>query len=172
MSYTSSSNFDLSLSASNGTAKPGNPFYCWKNFSFEPQGPTLYRLNMPLLFDQHLEITPFIDNSWQEDAKFNSCLNDALKRYREINNGAVFDLVKVNSFLQILKNVCNKMELHPYIMFNKFAAKIQMVINNREFVLDYDHEDPDNVFILSSMNGTICVKESKLEQLEETLRSF
>jgi len=174
MSYTSSTNFGLSLSNSNGTAGPGYPFYLWKEYSYEPQGPALYRLNMPLPLDQYPEIipVPYIYNFRQEDNEFNSCLNDALKRYQEINNGVVFDISKVDDFLQVLKNICTTMRLQPYIMFNKFATKIQLASNNKDFVFDYDHDDPDNVFILSSKDGTLIVKECTLDKLDETLRSF
>jgi hypothetical protein len=39
-------------------------------------------------------------------------------------------------------------------------------------VLDYDHEDENTVFILLSKDGTLIVKESILDKLEKTIRSF
>ena len=173
MSYTSSNNMNFPLFGSTGTAKPGDPFYFWKKYSYESQGPALYRLNMPLLFDQYPEIIPIPANSLrQDDNLFNSCLNDALKRHQEINNGVVFNISKVGGFLQILEKVCTIMELQPFIIFNKFATKIELSFNGKKFTLDYDHEEIDNLFIMSPINGTLIVKECTLDKMEETLRSF
>ena len=172
MSYTSSTNFNLSFSNSTGTAKPGAPFYLWKEFSYESQGPALYRLNMPLI-DQYTIITPVpFDYLRQEGDEFYICLNDALRRYQELNNGASFDISTIDKFIQVLKNICINMQLKPYIIFNKFAAKIQLTLNNKDYVVDYDYDDPDVVFILSPKDGTIFVKECILEKLDEILRSF
>jgi hypothetical protein len=112
------------------------------------------------------------NNSLQDNEEFDLYLNDALKRYKEINNGAVFNTARADSFLRVLKNLCNTMGLQPYIIFNKFAAKVQFTFNDKDFVLDYDHEEPNTVFILSSKDGTLIVKESTLDKLEETIRSF
>lgn len=173
MSYTSSNNMDFSLIYSNGTAKPGDPFCFWNKYSDKAQRPALYRLNMPLLFDQYPKIIPIpANNFWQEDNVFNSCLNDALKRYKEINNSADFNISKIDGFLQILKKVCTTMELQPFIIFNKFATKIELSFNEKKFTLDYDHDEPDNVFILSPKDGTLIVKECTLDKMEKTLRSF
>ena len=173
MSYTSNNNMDFSLIYSNGTAKPGDPFYFWNKYSYKSQGPALYRLNMPLLFDQYPEIIPIpANNFWQEDNAFNSCLNDALKRHQEINNGADFNISKIDGFLKILEKICTKMELQPFIIFNRFATKIELSFNEKKFTLDYDYEDIDNLFIMTSIDGTLIVKECTLDKMEETLRAF
>jgi hypothetical protein len=171
MNYTSSST-SVDLSYSTGTAVPGVPFYFLRDSVYVPQGPALYRLNMPLVPNlEELSITA-INDSQQEDEEFSFYLNDALKRYKEINNGAIFDVTRAENFLHAFKNICNIMQLKPYIIFNKFATKVQFVFNGKDFVLDYDHEDTNTVFVLSSRNGTLIVKESILDKLEETLRSF
>lgn len=172
MNYTSSTSFNLSFSNSNRTAKPSNPFYFRKNYSYEPQGPVLYRLNMPLQFDHEIILMPVIDNFRQENSNFYLCLNDALNRYKEINNGTIFDSSIADAFLCALKNVCSNMNVQPYIIFNKLTTKVQLIFNNKDFVLDYDHEDQDTILVMSSNNETLVVKESILDRLEETLRSF
>ena len=113
-----------------------------------------------------------IDNTQQGDGNFHACIDDALKRYQEINNGAVFDTSKIDNFMQILKKVCTKMELQPFIIFNKFATKIELSFNEKKFTIDYDHDEIDNLFIMTSINGTLIVKECTLDKMEETLRSF
>ena len=121
---------------------------------------------------ERLKPSPVIEYSQQEDDKFKSYLDDALKRYTEINNGAVFNKVRAGDFLSVLKTASENLRLRPYIVFNKFATKVQLSFNGKDFVLDYDHEDPNVVFILSSKDGTLVVKESILNKLEEALRSF
>jgi len=171
MNYTSSSTNTI-LSYSTGTVIPVTPYYLQKGISYIPLEPIIYRLNMP--FKSNLEITPrsIVDYSKQKDDGFNSYINDAKKRYKEINNGAVFDITYAVSFLSVLKTVCDNLLLEPYIIFNKFATKVQLSINGKKFVLDYDHEYPNTVFILSSRDDTLIVRESTLNELEETLRSF
>lgn len=174
MNYTSSTNayLDFPFSNSTGTVVPGVSYYLQKDFSFVPLG-HIYRLNMP--FESSLEIKPssVIDNSSQEgDDDFSSYLTDALKRYKEINNGTVFDTVKVGSFLSVLKTVSDNLRIKPYIIFNKFAAKVQLSYNGKDFVLDYDYEDTDVIFVLSSRDEILIVKEITLNEMEETLRSF
>ena len=174
MNYTSSTNayLDFSFSNSAGTVVPGASYYLQKDFSYVPLGYIIYRLNMPS--ESNLEIKPssVIDYSQQRDDDFNFHLNDALKRYKEINNGSVFDTARTSVFLSVLKTVSDNLRLQPYIIFNKFATKVQLSFNGIDFVLDYDHEDPNVVFILSSRDGTLVVKESTLTKLEEVLRSF
>jgi len=170
MNNTSSNNFSFFNLSS--TAKPGYPLYLWKKFSYEPQGPALYRLNMPLFFEQNVEILPVSEIDYFQQHDFSFYLNDAKRRYQEINHNAVFNVTIINNFLNILKDICNSMQLQPYIMFNKFATKIQLNFNSKEFVLDYDHEELDSVYIMSSKDGTIFVKECTLDKLEETIRTF
>ena len=169
-----SSNFDFSLPYSSTTAESVQLFDLWKKFSYVYPNKPVYRLVMPLpvkLSFRELPL-PVAYKTQQGSDEFNSYLNDALKRYNEISNGAIFDILKINDFLSVLKSICNTMQLQPYIMFNKFATKVQLVINYKDFVLDYDHEDLNTVFILTSIDGILTVKESALDKLEETLRSF
>ena len=158
MNYTSSASTNINFSLSNlaGTAVPGAQYYVLKDYSYVPQGSIIYRLNMPLSINE----------------EFDSFINDAQRRYREINNGDVFNISKANGFLDALKDVCRTMKLQPYIIFNKFSTKVQMVHNNKEFILDYDYEDLNTVFVISSIDGTLIVKENTLDKLEATLRSF
>ncbi|MDR0287656.1 MAG: hypothetical protein LBI03_08155 [Clostridiales bacterium] len=171
MNYSTSST-NAVFPYSTGTAVPGVPVYFLKGISYVPQGNIIYRLNMPFEPNSEKLPTVIINNTQHEDEEFSSYLNDALKRYKEINNGAVFEVAKADSFLRVLKNVCNTLQLQPYIIFNKFATKVQFSFNGKDFVLDYDHEDQNTVFILSSKDETLIVKESILDKLEETIRSF
>lgn len=175
MSYTSSTNAytGFSFSNSTGAINPGVSNIKENFLPIIPREPFIYLPDMPLSFEQHIKIisNPAIANDfWQEN--FNFYINDALKRYKEINNDISFDTVTINDFLTVLKDVCNTLHLQPYIIFNKFATKVQLIYDNKDFVLDYDHEDSDTVFILSSISGILTVKESSLDKLEETLRSF
>jgi hypothetical protein len=164
MNYTcsTSANIDFSLyNSTGGTSVPGEQFYYKKNYSYVPQGlPVLYFINA--LFEQNIEIMPmtFTDYPDQKDEIFNMYISNALNRYREINNGTIFDISKVNSFLDALRKICNSMQLQPYIIFNNFATKVQLTYNNKDFVIDYDHDDASTVFILSSNNGPLLLKKA------------
>jgi len=173
MNYTSSINTYLGFSFPNLTRDAPVNLYNFKERNPSvPKTDVIHRLNIP--FEPNYGFSPvfFIDYLIQTNDKFTLLLNDALQRYKDLNNGALFDITIVEIFINKLKNICDTMQLQPYIMFNKFATKIQLNFNNKEFVLDYDHEELDTVYILSSKDGTIFVKECTLDKLEETIRTF
>jgi hypothetical protein len=108
----------------------------------------------------------------QENTEFDTFLNDAIRRYKEINHTEDLDITGAEKFLTALYSL--NIRLHPqlYIMFNKFSVKVQINLDNKEFMLDYDYDDTNSVFILSSRGETCIVKECTLDKIEETLRSF
>jgi hypothetical protein len=113
-----------------------------------------------------------MEHRQQRNEEFDACLNDAIKRYKEINYTSDVDITNAENFLTALKSLNLRLRMQLYIMFNKFAVKVQINFDNREFILDYDYEDTNSVFILSSKDGTCSVKECTLDKIEETLRSF
>ena len=115
---------------------------------------------------------PAVEYRQQENTKFDSFLNDAIRRYKEINHTEDLDIIGAEKFLTALRSL--NIRLHPqlYIMFNKFSVKAQINLDNNEFMLDYDYDDTNSVFILFSKGETCIVKECTLDKIEETLRSF
>ena len=96
-------------------------------------------------------------------------LVDALRRYKAVNN-ADFDLAKAEPFLQSLRLLGSFEELR--ITFYQEAVKVRLKFNGREFVIDYNFEEPETVFILSRQNGKLFVKDCALSDMEKTLGLF
>jgi hypothetical protein len=179
---STSANQDLSASCFSGkwTAEPAEYTYILKDFNFIPLSTTLYRLNMPLLSDPNMDknstspgVLKTTDSAQYpaEDKGFDALLHEAIDRYKDLHHVSDLDTAKANKFLSALKSINNIMRFHPYIIFNKFAAKVQMNMNDKEFVIDYDYNDPNSVIILSK-GKTLFIKECILDKIEETLRSF
>ena len=49
------------------------------------------------------------------------------------------------------------------------AVKVRFNFKGKDYVLDYNFEEPDNVFILSRKDGKLFVKDCKLSNISETL---
>jgi hypothetical protein len=58
------------------------------------------------------------------------------------------------------------------ITLQENAVKIRLNYKGDDFVLDYNFEEPDNVFILSRKNGKLHVKDCNLSGISETLEHF
>jgi hypothetical protein len=112
------------------------------------------------------------EHQQQGNTEFDACLNDAIRRHKEINNTEDLDITSAKKLLTVLEALNIRLRPQLYIMFNKFSVKVQINLDNKEFILDYDYDDTNSVFILSPKGGTFIVKECTLDKIEETLRSF
>jgi DNA-damage-inducible protein J len=106
------------------------------------------------------------DNEIWEDAAF----IDALRRYKAVNNNADFDSAKVEPFLQALRGLGPFAE--PRITLYEDAIKVRFGFKGKEFVIDYNFEEPETVFILSRQDGKLHVKDCELGALEKTMGLF
>jgi len=95
-------------------------------------------------------------------------LIDALRRYKVVNN-TDFDLTRTEPFLQSLRLLSIE-ELR--ITLYKEAVKARLKFRGKEFVIDYNFEEPETVFILSRQNGKLFVKDCPLPDIEKTLGLF
>lgn len=134
------------------------------NIILNPYPVSLYHLNLPVL-----NVLP--DDPMQND-NFDRCLKEAINRFREVSNTQEVDLTKAGKFLAALRLFCNKTSITPYIFFTNFAVKTRLKINEKEFTLDYDYEDPDAVFVLFDAEESLIVKDCALDKIAETLRLF
>jgi hypothetical protein len=179
MNYFSSTsvNQDLSFySTEDQTVTPWGAVYILDEFNHICIRPVLYYLHMPPVrrgLNTNKESTiSATEHRQQGNTEFDACLNDAIRRYKEINHTEDLDITSAEKFLTALESLNSRLRLQLYIMFNKFSVKVQINLNNREFILDYDYDDTNSVFILSSGEGNFIVKECTLDKIEETLRSF
>jgi len=95
-------------------------------------------------------------------------LIDALRRYKAVNN-TDFDLTKTEPFLHSLR-LLSLEELR--ITLYKEAVKARLKFMSKEFVIDYNFEEPETVFILSRQNGKLFVKDCAPADIEKTLGLF
>jgi DNA-damage-inducible protein J len=96
-------------------------------------------------------------------------LIDALRRYKAVNN-ADFDIVKAEPFLQALWRLGSTVEAR--ITLYEEAVKVRLKFKGREFVIDYNFEEPETVFIMSRQDGKLFAKDCALIDIEKTLGLF
>jgi hypothetical protein len=58
------------------------------------------------------------------------------------------------------------------ITLQEKAVKVRLNYKGRDYVLDYNFEEPDSVFILSRKAGKLLIKDCKLGKVSETLELF
>jgi DNA-damage-inducible protein J len=97
-------------------------------------------------------------------------LIDALRRYRAVNNKSDFDIAKAEPFLQAVHAL--RMQNKTRITFYEDAVKVRLDHAGREYVIDYNFEEPDSVFIVSRKDGKLFVKDCPLAGISKTLELF
>jgi DNA-damage-inducible protein J len=85
------------------------------------------------------------------DVSDDEVLIDAIKRYKTVNNKTDYDISKAEPFLQAVEMLGSR--ITKKITLQDEAVKIRINIKGQEYVLDYNFEEPDNVFILPRKNG-------------------
>ncbi|MDR1176089.1 MAG: type II toxin-antitoxin system RelB/DinJ family antitoxin [Treponema sp.] len=103
------------------------------------------------------------------EAGNDEALIDALRRYKAVNN-VDFDITKAEPFLQALWRLGSIVE--PRITLYEEAVKVRLTFKGREFVIDYNFEEPETVFILSKQGGKLFAKDCALAAIERTLGLF
>ena len=100
----------------------------------------------------------------------NEAIIDALKRYKSVNNKADFDIAKIEPFFKTLRNLDYDNNMRMTLQEN--AVKVRLNFKGRDFVLDYNFEEPNSVFILSRRDGKLFVKDCNLANIRETMENF
>ena len=95
---------------------------------------------------------------------------DALKRYKSINKIADFDMAKIEPFYQAVEAL--GFVKNTRLTLQEKAAKIRFNFKGRDYVLDYNFEEPGRVFILSRKDGKLYVKDCNIAEIAETLERF
>jgi DNA-damage-inducible protein J len=104
------------------------------------------------------------------DTLSSEALIDALKRYKAVNNRADFDITKAESFLRAVEEL--GAQVPKRITLQEEAVKIRLSFEGREYVFDYNFDEPDSVFILSRKDGKLIVKDCDLSSISKTLELF
>jgi DNA-damage-inducible protein J len=100
----------------------------------------------------------------------NEALIDALKRYKSVNGKDDFDMAKAEPFFRAIETFNSGKSMR--ITLQEKAIKVRLNFKGEDFVLDYNFEEPDSVFILSRRNGKLFVKDCSLSAIYETLERF
>jgi hypothetical protein len=97
-------------------------------------------------------------------------LVDALRRYKAVNNRTDFDIAKAEPFLQAIETIDTGKSMRITLQEN--AVKVRFNFKGKDYALDYNFEEGDNVFILSRKDGKLFVKDCNLSAICETLERF
>ena len=100
----------------------------------------------------------------------NEAVIDALRRYRSVNNKSDFDIARIEPFFKTLENLNYDKNMRMTLQEN--AVKARLNFKGRDFVLDYNFDEPDSVFILSRRDGKLFVKDFDLGNIRETMEHF
>jgi DNA-damage-inducible protein J len=98
-------------------------------------------------------------------------LIDALKRYRAVNGNTDYEIAKAEPFFHAVETL-DSANKDVRITLQEKAVKARLNYKGSEYVLDYNFDEPDSVFILSRKDGKLFVKDCTLSGLRETLERF
>ena len=100
----------------------------------------------------------------------NEALIDALRRYKSVNGKIDFDIAKAEPFIQAIDTLDTYKNMR--ITLQKKAVKIKLQYKNKDYVLDYNYEESDNVFILHRKSGKLIIKDCNLSSIKKTMEKF
>ena len=101
----------------------------------------------------------------------NETLVDAMKRYKSVSGKSDFDIAKTEPFFCAIESLGTVNE-NMRISFQEKEVKVRLTYKGKDFILDYNFDEPDNVFILTRKDGKLFVKDCNLSAIPETLGSF
>jgi hypothetical protein len=99
------------------------------------------------------------------------CIDDAVRRYKQVNNTDI-DTSPSELFLKELEKLSFELTSLPRISFYSNAVKVKINFSHQEFILDYDYECPESVFISTFKSGKLIVKDSSIDKIPMALGSF
>ena len=101
---------------------------------------------------------------------FQSCVANAIERYKRLNNITEFDDTPAYPFLSAFRG------LGPTILqcitFYEDAINAQINFDNQEFDAEYNYDEQDSMFVSTFKYDTLYVKDGKPADLLQILRSF
>jgi DNA-damage-inducible protein J len=105
------------------------------------------------------------------DTAENEALVDAIRRYKSVNGKSDFDISKAAPFFRAIENhgIANE---NMRITLQDKSVKIRLNYKGKDYVLDYNFDEPDNVFVLTRDGDKLFVKDCNLNNICETLESF
>ena len=100
----------------------------------------------------------------------NNAFIDALKWYKSVSGKDDFDIAKTEPFFRAVKTLDSDKSMRITLQEN--AVKVRLNRKGEDYVLDYNFEEPNSVFVLSRRDGKLFVKDCNLNEIYETLERF
>jgi hypothetical protein len=112
-------------------------------------------------------VKPQINDGLNEE--FASYIQDAVNRYKRLANSSNYDKKPAEPFLGSLKLLNLNF---PRITFYADGAKARFFYRQKEFVADYNYEEPDSIFVSTFIDDVLVVKDGEPRALMEILGRF
>jgi hypothetical protein len=109
-------------------------------------------------------------SSEERKVKSGVCFRKAVKRYKSVCGKDDFDIAKTEPFLRVVESLDSEKSMRITLQEN--AVKVRLNFKGEDYVLDYNFQEPDSVFILSRRNGKLFVKDCNLSEIPKTLERF
>lgn len=100
----------------------------------------------------------------------NEAFIEAIRRYKSINGDIDFDISQAEPFLRAIDALDSYKNMR--ITLQEKAVKARFNYKGKDYVLDYNFEEPDCVFVLTRKNGKLFVKDSKLDEIPDILEKL
>ena len=100
----------------------------------------------------------------------NESFIDALKRYKSVSGKDDFNIAKTEPFFRAVKTLDSDKSVRITLQEN--AVKVRLNFKGEDYILDYNFEEPDSVFILSRRDRKLFVRDCNLNGILETLECF
>jgi hypothetical protein len=159
------------LSSQSGEIIPGS--YLWDNLSLEGYSKQNYYTTIPFRYTTELNFNPLSSTKPQESPEgrvFSRCIAEAIRRHKLVNHVDDYDTTPAQPFLEKLKSLMHIVV--PHISFYNDAVKASVNFKQKEFIIDYDYEEPEFIFISTFEDDMLKIKDGKIDQLYTILESF
>jgi hypothetical protein len=159
------------LSSQSGEIIPES--YLWDNLSFEEYLKQNCCTTIPFRYTIEINFNPLSSTKPQEspeDRAFSKCIADAIMRHKLVNHVDDYDTTPAQPFLEKLRSLMYLVV--PHISFYNDAVKASVNFKQKEFIIDYDYEEPEFIFISTFEDDMLRIKEGKIDQLYTILESF
>jgi DNA-damage-inducible protein J len=101
----------------------------------------------------------------------NEILIDAIRRFKSVNGNSDYDIAKITPFFQAIENLGIVNE-NMRITLQEKAVKVRLNYKGKDYVIDFNFDEPENVFILTRKDNKLFVKDCNLNNISKTLRNF
>jgi peptidase E len=95
---------------------------------------------------------------------------DAISRYKLVNSTDSYDTASAKLFLTMLESFSYR--TMPHITLYEDAVKARITYKYVEFIIDYDFEEPESVFISAFEGDKLIIKDGPIKDIFKILESF